>query len=77
MRKALLALHQSGHNAALVIDSNATRPVGVITVTDCLRAITVAAKVDQEIGIRPIRDFIKVYGRKKLIAATTSMSLVF
>ncbi|VDK61569.1 unnamed protein product [Gongylonema pulchrum] len=77
MRKSLLALHQTGHGAALVISSSAGSPIGMITVTDCLRAVVVASSIDPAIGDRSIRDFIKVYGKKKLIAATINMSSVF
>lgn len=76
MRKSLLALYQSGHDAAVVISSIAHEPIGMITVTDCLRAIVLTLSIDPEIGDRPVRDFIEVYGRKKLITATVNMSLV-
>lgn len=76
MRKSLLALYQSGHEAAIVINSIAHNAIGMITVTDCLRAIDLTLNIDSEIGDRPVRDFIKIYGKKRIVAATVNMSLV-
>lgn len=76
MRKSLLALYQSGHDAAVVINSTVHNPVGIITITDCLRAINLTLNIDSEIGDRPVSDFIRIYGKKKLITATVNMSLV-
>ncbi|VDO32322.1 unnamed protein product [Onchocerca flexuosa] len=75
MRKSLLALYQSGHDAAIVINSIAHNAIGMITVTDCLRAIDLILNIDSEIGDRPVRDFIKVYSKKKIVAATVNMSV--
>ncbi|MCP9264959.1 5'-AMP-activated protein kinase subunit gamma-1 [Dirofilaria immitis] len=75
MRKSLLALYQSGHDAAIVINSVEHKPIGMVTVTDCLRAIVLTLNIDSEIGERPVRDFIKKYGKKKLITATVNMSV--
>uniref|UniRef100_A0A1I8EUV5 CBS domain-containing protein n=3 Tax=Wuchereria bancrofti TaxID=6293 RepID=A0A1I8EUV5_WUCBA len=75
MRKALLALYQSGHEAAVIINSVAHKPVGMITVTDCLRAVALTLNIDSDIGGRPVRDFIEAYGNKKLITATVNMSV--
>ncbi|EFO15496.2 hypothetical protein LOAG_13014, partial [Loa loa] len=75
MRKSVLALYQSGHDAAVVINSIAHNPVGMITVTDCLRAIVLTLNIDSEIGDRPVRDFLEAYGKKKLITATVNMSV--
>ncbi|KAL3990797.1 CBS domain family protein [Acanthocheilonema viteae] len=75
MRKSLQALYQSGHEAAVVISSIAHNPIGMITVTDCLRAIILTSKIDTEISDRPVCDFIRIYGKKKLITATVNMSV--
>uniref|UniRef100_A0A8R1XSG7 CBS domain-containing protein n=1 Tax=Onchocerca volvulus TaxID=6282 RepID=A0A8R1XSG7_ONCVO len=75
MRKSLLALYQSGHEAAIVINSIAHNAIGMITVTDCLRAIDLTLNIDSEIGDRPVRDFIKIYGKKRIVAATVNMSV--
>ncbi|VDM92516.1 unnamed protein product [Litomosoides sigmodontis] len=75
MRKSLFALYQSGHNAAVVINSIAHNPIGMITVTDCLRAIVLALNIDPNISDRPVCDFIRVYGTKSLVTATVSMSV--
>lgn len=76
MRKSLLALYQSGHDAAVVINSIAHNPIGMITVTDCLRAIVLTMNIDPKISDRPVYDFIRLYGTKNLITATVNMSLV-
>uniref|UniRef100_A0A915PWQ0 CBS domain-containing protein n=1 Tax=Setaria digitata TaxID=48799 RepID=A0A915PWQ0_9BILA len=75
MRKSLLALYQSGHDAAVVINSAEHSPVGMLTVTDCLRAVFLTLKIDSKIGDRPVRDFITAYGKKKLITATVNTSV--
>uniref|UniRef100_A0AAF5PLD6 Uncharacterized protein n=1 Tax=Wuchereria bancrofti TaxID=6293 RepID=A0AAF5PLD6_WUCBA len=77
MCKALLALYQSEHEAAVIINSVAHKPAGMIIVTDCLRAVALTLNIDSDIGGRPVRDFIEIYGNKKLITATVNMSLVF
>uniref|UniRef100_A0A1I8EXK6 CBS domain-containing protein n=1 Tax=Wuchereria bancrofti TaxID=6293 RepID=A0A1I8EXK6_WUCBA len=76
MCKALLALYQSEHEAAVIINSVAHKPAGMIIVTDCLRAVALTLNIDSDIGGRPVRDFIEIYGNKKLITATVNMSLV-
>ncbi|CAG9531418.1 unnamed protein product [Cercopithifilaria johnstoni] len=75
MRKSLLALYQSGHDAAMVINSTVHHPIGMITVTDCLRAIILTLNIDSEISDRPVCDFIRIYGKKKFITATVNMSV--
>uniref|UniRef100_A0A158Q6X7 CBS domain-containing protein n=1 Tax=Elaeophora elaphi TaxID=1147741 RepID=A0A158Q6X7_9BILA len=75
MRKSVLALYQSGHDAAVVINSIAHKPIGMITVTDCLHAVILTVNIDPEVGDRPVRDFIELYVKKKLITATVNMSV--
>lgn len=73
MRKSLLALHQSGQDAAVVINSSTQSFLGMLTVTDVLRAVVVASSSDPKVGDRRVRDFVRVHGKKKLITASVGM----
>ncbi|VDK51227.1 unnamed protein product [Anisakis simplex] len=76
VHKALLALSQSGHNAAIIINSDASSAIGILTITDCLRVIAVAANADPEIGERTVRFFMNTYnGRKRLVTAPANLSV--
>ncbi|VDN01194.1 unnamed protein product [Thelazia callipaeda] len=75
MRKSLLALYHSGHEAAVIINPSNNAPEGMLTVTDCLRAVMVSLNVDPNIGECPVRNFIRSYGKKKLITGTVNMSV--
>uniref|UniRef100_A0A915BYN0 CBS domain-containing protein n=1 Tax=Parascaris univalens TaxID=6257 RepID=A0A915BYN0_PARUN len=76
VHKALLALGQSGYNAAIIIDSEISAAVGILTITDCLRVITVAANEDPDIGELTVKQFLHSYnGRKRLVTAPANLSV--
>lgn len=75
VHKALLALGQSGYNAAIIINSEISSAVGILTITDCLRVITVAANEDPDIGELTVKQFLHTYnGRKRLVTAPANLS---
>lgn len=74
MRKALLALHQSGHNAAIIVDSSTGASISILTITDCLRAITLAAADKPNIGDSFIGNFLEKFGKKRIISAPINLS---
>uniref|UniRef100_F1L237 5'-AMP-activated protein kinase subunit gamma-1 n=1 Tax=Ascaris suum TaxID=6253 RepID=F1L237_ASCSU len=76
VHKALLALGQSGYNAAIIINSEISSAVGILTITDCLRVITVAANEDPDIGELTVKQFLHTYnGRKRLVTAPANLSV--
>ncbi|VDN53905.1 unnamed protein product [Dracunculus medinensis] len=77
VRKALLALHQSGHNAAIIVDSSTGASISILTITDCLRAITLAAADKPNIGDSFIGNFLEKFGKKRIISAPINLSHVF
>uniref|UniRef100_A0A0N5ALR3 CBS domain-containing protein n=1 Tax=Syphacia muris TaxID=451379 RepID=A0A0N5ALR3_9BILA len=76
VHKALIALCQATNNAALIVNPAANDILGILTATDCLKAIMVAVKEDIFIGHRTIGDFLQKYnGRRRLVTAPVNMSV--
>ncbi|VDD96466.1 unnamed protein product [Enterobius vermicularis] len=75
-QKHIHNLHQASNNAALVVSPSANEILGILTTTDCLRAIVVAVKEDSLVGHRSVREFLKKYnGRKRLVTAPVHLSV--
>lgn len=76
IHKALIALSQCINFAALIIDSESSTILGILTITDCLRAIVIAANEDNRIGDKTVKEFVDKYnGRKRLVTAPAHLSV--
>uniref|UniRef100_A0A1I7WWQ7 CBS domain-containing protein n=1 Tax=Heterorhabditis bacteriophora TaxID=37862 RepID=A0A1I7WWQ7_HETBA len=69
IHKALTALSQCGHQAAVVSNIEAKGGLGILTVTDCLRAIVLASEGVQKVAEQTVAQFLKTNNRKQLVSA--------
>ncbi|KAK5966343.1 CBS domain-containing protein [Trichostrongylus colubriformis] len=67
IHKALTALSQSGHQVAIVSNLDVKGGLGIITVTDCLKAIVLASEGVQKVAEQTVAQFLKLNNRKQLV----------
>ncbi|RCN53548.1 hypothetical protein ANCCAN_00041 [Ancylostoma caninum] len=69
IHKALTALSQCGHQVAIVSNLDVKGGLGIITVTDCLKAIVLASEGVQKVAEQTVAQFLKSNNRKQLVTA--------
>ncbi|VDN20724.1 unnamed protein product [Cylicostephanus goldi] len=67
IHKALTALSQCGHQVAIVSNLDVKGGFGIITVTDCLKAIVLASEGVQKVAEQTVAQFLKSNNRKQLV----------
>nr|CDJ92430.1 Cystathionine beta-synthase domain containing protein [Haemonchus contortus] len=75
IHKALTALSQCGHQAAIVSNLDVKGGFGIITITDCLRAIILASEGVQKVAEQTVAQFLKSNNRKQLVTANVNTSV--
>ncbi|KJH40776.1 CBS domain protein [Dictyocaulus viviparus] len=75
IHKALTALSQCGHQVAIVSNLDVKGGLGIITVTDCLKAIVLASEGVQEVAEQTVAEFLKLNNRKQLVTADVNTSV--
>ncbi|VDM75024.1 unnamed protein product [Strongylus vulgaris] len=69
IHKALTALSQCGHQVAVVSNLDVKGGLGILTVTDCLKAIVLASEGVQKVAEQTVAQFLKSNNRKQLVTA--------
>ncbi|KAJ1374097.1 hypothetical protein KIN20_036696 [Parelaphostrongylus tenuis] len=75
IHKALTALSQCGHQVAIVSNLDVKGGLGIITVTDCLKAIVLASEGVQEVAEQTVAEFLKLNNHKRLVTADVNTSV--
>ncbi|VDM52472.1 unnamed protein product [Angiostrongylus costaricensis] len=75
IHKALTALSQCGHQLAIVSNLNVKGGLGIITVTDCLKAIVLASEGVQKVAEQTVAQFLKQNNHKQLVTADVNTSV--
>ncbi|ETN69048.1 hypothetical protein RB195_026005 [Necator americanus] len=75
IHKALTALSQCGHQVAIVSNLDVRGGLGIITVTDCLKAIVLASEGVQNVAEQTVAQFLKSNNRKQLVTADVNTSV--
>ncbi|KHJ99918.1 CBS domain protein [Oesophagostomum dentatum] len=75
IHKALTALSQCGHQVAIVSNLDVKGGLGIITVTDCLKAIVLASEGVQKVAEQTVAQFLKSNNRKQLVTADVNASV--
>ncbi|KAL6722883.1 hypothetical protein Aduo_017958 [Ancylostoma duodenale] len=75
IHKALTALSQCGHQVAIVSNLDVKGGLGIITVTDCLKAIVLASEGVQKVAEQTVAQFLKSNNRKQLVTADVNTSV--
>jgi 5'-AMP-activated protein kinase regulatory gamma subunit len=75
IHKALTALSQCGHQAAVVSNLEIKGGMGILTVTDCLRAIVMASEGVHRVAEQTVAEFLKHNNRKSLIKCDAETSI--
>ncbi|WKY16097.1 hypothetical protein Q1695_001073 [Nippostrongylus brasiliensis] len=75
IHKALTALSQCGHQVAIISNLDIKGGLGIITVTDCLKAIVLAAEGVQWIAEQTVAEFLGSNNRKQLVTADVNTSV--
>lgn len=75
IHKALTALSQCGHQAAVVSNLEVKGGFGILTITDCLRAIVMASEGVHKVAEQTVAEFLKINNRKSLIACDVATSV--
>ncbi|GMT32609.1 hypothetical protein PFISCL1PPCAC_23906 [Pristionchus fissidentatus] len=73
VHKALTALSQSGHSCAIV--TNMDRGNTVLTISDCLRAIVMAADGESRVAEETLSQFMADQNRKRWVTANVNTSV--
>ncbi|CAI4233151.1 unnamed protein product [Auanema sp. JU1783] len=75
IHKALTALCQCGHQAAVVMNTESRDGLGILTNTDCLRAIYLAAEGIQKVADLTVAQFLKNNNKKHLVYTDVNTSV--
>ncbi|KAK0404493.1 hypothetical protein QR680_017477 [Steinernema hermaphroditum] len=74
--KAVTALNENDYRGALVSNVDHNDGMTMLTTTDCLRILAIAAEEDPEIGAKTMRHFVQTYnGRKKIVSASVNLGV--
>ncbi|TKR80999.1 hypothetical protein L596_014952 [Steinernema carpocapsae] len=74
--KAVTALNENDYRGALVSNVDQNGGITMLTTTDCLRILSIAASDDNEIGSKTMRHFVTTYnGRKKIVSASVNLGV--
>ncbi|CAJ0609802.1 unnamed protein product [Cylicocyclus nassatus] len=75
IHKALTALSQCGHQVAIVSNLDVKGGFGILTVTDCLKAIVLASEGVQKVAEQTVAQFLKSSNRKQLVTTDVNTSV--
>uniref|UniRef100_A0A1I7Z7K1 CBS domain-containing protein n=1 Tax=Steinernema glaseri TaxID=37863 RepID=A0A1I7Z7K1_9BILA len=74
--KAVTALNENDYRGALVSNVDNNGGMTMMTTTDCLRILSIAASEDAEIGAKTMRHFVQTFnGRKKIVSASVNLGV--
>lgn len=74
--KAVTALNENDYRGALVSNFDQNGGITMLTTTDCLRILSIAANEDSEIGSKTMRHFVQTFnGRKKIVNASVNLGV--